>query len=103
GHSRPIEDIVAQDKCHLIRTDKFFSQKKSLCKSIRTRLFFIGDLTTNLRTISQELLEIWQILWCGDDENFIDTGQHQCRKWIIYHRLIVYRHKLLGYGKCQWM
>src|SRR5690606_8269832 len=99
GHTGPVEYIVAQNERNLVVSDKVFSQYEGLRKPVRAGLLFIADPATDLRSVSQKLLEIRQILRRGDQQNVADTCQHQGRQRVIDHRLVVHRHQLLGYGK----
>ena len=90
-----IEHIIAQDEATGFATEELTSQHKSLSQTIRYLLYFVLQAHAQATTIAQQFAEHRQIARRTDDKHFANTGQHECRKRIVDHRLVVHRHDLL--------
>lgn len=94
--SLPIKDIISQYQTDIILADKIFPNCKGLSKPIRISLYRIRNHNSPLTTISEKSLKTLLIIQSRDHQNISNSSQHQDRKRIIYHRLIIDRHQLLG-------
>src|SRR5204863_3514889 len=70
------ENIVSKDQAYFFFPDKFFSDHKRLSKPIRIFLFGIFKVAAQGAPISEQLLKIRKVVWCGDDED-IAYARHQ--------------------------
>ena len=61
------EDIIAENHGNCIITDKFFTDDKCLCKSVRTWLYCIGEMDTELMSVTKKFLKTRSILRSRDD------------------------------------
>src|SRR5258708_38153324 len=61
-----------------------------------TTLFRSLEFHSPALAVAKQLLETRRVLWRGDDQNFVDPGEHQRALGGIDHRLVVDREQLLG-------
>ena len=92
----PVENIISKDQANVILSDKLFPDNKRLSQALRPRLFGIREPHPPLLPIAQKALKPRQILRSRYDENIPDPGQHQHRKGIINHGLVVNGQQLLA-------
>ena len=92
--SGSMEDIVTQHHTYVVLTNEFFTYNESLCKTIRRRLLGIFKMYSELTAVFEQTLETGKILRCGNYKDIPDSGQHEHRNRIVYHRLIEYGYQL---------
>jgi hypothetical protein len=71
------------------------ADRECLRKPLGARLRVIADLDAEPLATAEQLFEHRQVVWCRDQQNVPDTGQHQRAERIIDHRLIIDRQQLL--------
>lgn len=94
-----VEEIVAKDQGAGLPTGEeadVGSDRECLRKAVGRGLFGVAERDAKLVTVSKEALKEGKIGRRGDDEYLPDTRQHKDRQGIVYHRLVVNRHELLG-------
>ncbi|MFM2427872.1 MAG: hypothetical protein RL707_1699 [Pseudomonadota bacterium] len=90
-----VENIVAQHKSRRVVADKVAADNEGLRQPVRCRLNCVLQIQPPAAAIAQQLREARRILRCRDDQNVAYPRQHQGRKRIVDHRLVVYRQQLL--------
>ncbi len=96
AHSETIEDVIAEDETDRAGTHKRFSENECLGKPFGAGLFDVFEGKSPLGTVIQEVPEKGKVPGRGNDQNFPDSGQHQDRKRVINHRLVVHGQQLLA-------
>lgn len=91
-----VEDVVTQDEGNGVAPDEAGADDEGLCQTVGMLLDGVGDRESDLRSIAQQLFKGGDVARGGDDENVPDTREHQRRKRVINHRLVVDRKQLLG-------
>src|SRR5580704_393718 len=94
----PIKNIVAQHKGARAARNKFLPHQESLRDSFRLQLNLILQLNSKLTAISQQSLELRDILRRGYKKDVTNACQHQRGKWVIDHRFVVNRKQTLSHG-----
>ena len=99
--SMSCEDIIAENHGNSIITDKFFANDKCLSKSVRTWLYCIGEMDTELMSVTKKFLKTRSILRSRDDQDIADSCVHQYRHGIVDHGFIIDWQKLFGCYHCK--
>ena len=68
------EDVIAQHQTRRFTVEEGFTDDKGLRQTVRTGLFGVFQLDTELTAVTQQALEITFIFRRSNDENFADTG-----------------------------
>ena len=92
------EKVITQNHRRRRTCQEILRQKISLGQTIGRGLFNPVQPNAPLAAIAKGAFELGLILRGGDDRNLADIGQHQHRKRIIDHRLIINRQKLFRKG-----
>src|SRR5664279_5042274 len=98
---QPSPDGLAQ--ALIIGADFIGADDESLRQPIGRRLHGIRETQPPLAAVTEQLLKARRILRGGNDQNVANVGEHQCREWIIDHRLVEDRQQLLGHCQCRGM
>lgn len=98
-----IEDIVAQDERTALAREELLANQERLRKAFRLRLHRVRDRDAPLRTVAEQALEVRIVRRRRDHEDVPDAREHQCRQWIVDHRLVIDRHELLRHRDRQWV
>jgi len=98
AQSRAIEEIVAQDQTGRRTGEEFLPDCEGLGQPLRLGLLSISELDAEGRTITEQFLEARQIPRRRNDQNFPHPAEHEHAQWVVDHRLVEYREKLLGDG-----
>ena len=91
-----MEDVVSQDHAGGIVADEFPADDESLGQAVGRRLLGIGETDAIIGAVSQQTLEAGQVVRRGDDQDILDTGQHEHGDRIVDHRLVIDGKELLG-------
>ena len=67
-----------------------------LGQPLRLGLFGVGDGNPHRLSIPQKALEKGQVMRRGDQQDFPNARQHENRKRIVHHRLVIEGQKLFG-------
>jgi len=97
GEMLAVEDVVAEDQAHRVVADEFLADQEGLGQAVRRGLLGIAEADPELAAVAQQVAVLRQVLWCGDDQDLADTGEHQHRDRIVGHGFVVDRQQLLGY------
>jgi len=89
-----IEDVVSKYKANSVVSNKLRTDKKGLSESFRCRLNGIAYFQPEMPSVTEKIFIKMNVSRCTDNENFPDSGQHQHRKGIIDHRLVINRKDL---------
>ena len=92
-------EVVAQDQRAEVVADERLADQEGLGQAVRRRLHGILQVQAPVRTVAQQLLEAWGVLWGRDDQYLADARQHQGTERVVDHRLVVHRQQLLGDGQ----
>ena len=90
-----VEDVVAQDERTALAREELLPDQERLCESLRLRLHGVRDGDAPLRAVAEQPPEVRIVLRRRDHEDVPDAREHQCRQWIVDHRLVIDRHELL--------
>ena len=82
-----VEDVVTQHQRARLARDELLAQQERLRETVRRRLHLVREPHTIMRTITQEPLEVRQILRRADDQDVTDPGHHQHTQRIVDHRI----------------
>lgn len=93
-----VENVVSEDKGAALARDEFLADDKCLGKTIGTGLFRIGDRGSKARSIAQQAAVEGEVVRCGNQEDFADSGQHEDGKRVVDHRFVIDRQQLLADG-----
>lgn len=97
-----VKDVVTQNQADIVLiTNKISTQRKGLGNPLRRVLHDILQVQPQMLARTQQLLNVWRILWGGNNQNVADVELHQRRQRIIDHWLVVNRQKLFGGCACQ--
>ena len=91
-----VEDIVPQDHSSGFPRQELLPQDEGLGQAVGARLDLIGQVDAELASVPQQGFKPRRIRGGRDDENVLDSCQHQGGQGVIDHGLIVNREKLLG-------
>src|SRR5699024_5997917 len=86
GETQAVEDVIAEYQRDGVVTDELPTDHEGLCQPVRTGLWCITELETELAAVTEQGAETRQILGSGDHQNLSDAGQHQHRQRIVDHR-----------------
>ena len=95
------KQIVAQNQGHAIIANEIAANDKGLRQTLGPRLGGISQIDAKAGPIAHEAMELFLVLWSGDDKNISYSRQHQRRQRIIDHRLVINRHELFTHGQGQ--
>ena len=98
-----IEDIVAQDERTALAREELLANQERLRKPLRLRLHGVRDGDAPLRAVAEQPPEVHVVLRRRDHEDVPNAREHQCRQWIVDHRLVIDRHELLRHRDRQWV
>jgi hypothetical protein len=93
-----IEYVVTQHERVGLVGDEGAADEKGLRDAVRRGLFRVGDGYAPLPAIAKHLHELVMILWCRDEQDIADTGEHQRAQRIVDHRFVVDGQQLLTDG-----
>ena len=96
-----VEDVVAQHQCAGATLQKLFADQEGLRETARIRLLRIFQIDAENRTVSQHIAEMRQVMRGGNDQDVLQSRQHQDRQRIVDHRLVVDGKELFRDGECQ--
>jgi hypothetical protein len=71
--------------------NELLADEESLRETARLGLHAIANLDAQLSAVAQQAAELCFVARRGDDQDLPDAGQHQHRKRVIDHRLVVHR------------
>jgi hypothetical protein len=91
-----VENIITQDHCHGIASNKFLTDDKSLGQSVRAWLYRIAQLNAELVAVAQKSFKPWRVVRSGDNQDIPDSRIHKDRQRIVYHWFVVNRKQLFG-------
>ena len=77
---------------------KSSANQEGLSDVLQTGLRQAFKTQTKLRSICHELTKAGQIFGSGDDQDFPNTGQHQCGQRVIDHGLVVDGQQAFAHG-----
>ena len=92
---RAVKDVVTEHQGNRITADEVRPDQKRLRQPVGRRLHRIGEPDAEPGTISEQPPEVRLILRRGDDQNVANLRQHQRRKRIVDHRLVIDAEQLL--------
>src|SRR6266487_457754 len=98
----PVENIITENERCARVPDKLCADQKCLGDPFRFWLLGVLDANTELRAVPEIIFQHRQIFWRRDDEYLAQSAQHQSRKRIADHRLVVNRKKLFADDFRQW-
>ena len=90
-----VEDVVAQHQRARFARDELLAQEERLCQPVRAGLHLVGKAHAVMRAVTQEPLEVRQVLRRADNQDVADAGHHQHAERVVDHRLVVYGQQLL--------
>ena len=93
--------MVMRTKSRLAVADEISANDKCLSQSVRAGLNGVGQMHTELMSVSQQFMKTGRILGSGDDKYITDTRIHENRHGIVDHGFIINRKKLFGCDHCQ--
>ena len=91
----PVEDVVAENHCAGVVTDKLFAEQECLGEAVGARLHLVLQVNSELASVTQQRLEPRCVVRRTDDQDFVYARQHQRTQRIINHRLVIDRQQLL--------
>ncbi|MNI29947.1 hypothetical protein D3C73_837760 [compost metagenome] len=94
-----VENVIAEDQAHRIVADELFADEEGLGQAIWRRLLGIAEMYAELAAITQQVAVLRQVLGGGDQQDFLDAGEHQDRDRVVDHRLVVDRQQLFGHAQ----
>ena len=77
AHTGTVEDVVTKNESRGVSSNMISTKDKCLGKSVRHFLNGIRDIDTKLRTVAQQAVESFGIMWCRNDKDVLDTCKHQ--------------------------
>ncbi len=98
-----VEQVVTEYEHHRIVSDEVGADRECLRETFRFGLFGVLEADTPLRTITEQLLELWLVGRCCDDQNFSDASEHERGERVVDHRLVVDVHQLLADTHSDWV
>ena len=101
--ARSVEDVVSEDQCDRVLSDEVATDDERLRQTIRNGLFSVGEFTTEVLPVTEQFLEMRQVVRGADDEYLTDPRRQQRAQRIVDHRLVVHGHELLAHGQRQRM
>src|SRR6266478_5282768 len=93
-----VKNIVAEHKRTIVSANESLSNDESLCNAIGRGLNRILKVHSPLTSITQELLEMENVLRSGDDEDVSDARKQQRGQRVINHGFVIDRQQL--FRKC---
>ena len=90
-----VEDVVAEHQRARLTIDELLAEDECLGQTIRGRLHLVREAHAILGAVSQQTLEVRQILRRGDDQNVTDARHHQHAQRVVDHRLVIHGKQLL--------
>src|SRR5260221_6551276 len=84
-----VEDVVAEYQRARPAIDEFLAYEKCLRDTFGLRLNRVFEFHSPALAVAKQFLETRRVLWRGDDQNFVDPGEHQRAQGVIDHRLVV--------------
>ncbi|KAF5043425.1 hypothetical protein DSECCO2_502370 [anaerobic digester metagenome] len=97
GQPLAVEDVVAKDQADGIVADELPAEQKGLGEALGPGLHLVGKGHAEACAVAEHLLETGQVRGRGDDEDLADAGQHQHRKRVVDHGLVVDGQELLAH------
>src|SRR5262249_36629133 len=84
-----VKDVVSEYQRRVVIADKIGTDNEGLSQTFGLRLFGISECNAKSRPVAKEGTIERKIARRGDHENIADFGEHQNRKGVIDHRLVV--------------
>src|SRR5215203_6532760 len=72
-----IEDVVAENKRHLLGTDEVRADHERLRQPTGLGLFCVADRDAELRSVTEQSPEGRRVLWGRDYQHLVDAGEDQ--------------------------
>ncbi len=91
------KQVVTEDQGTSVIVNEILTDQKSLRKTIRRRLYRIGQVDAPLRTIAKHLFETPRIVRRGDNQNIPQSGQHEGGQRVVNHWFVINRQQLFAY------
>ncbi len=98
-----VEQVVAEYEHHRIISDEVGADCEGLRETLRLGLFGVLETNTPLRAVTEQLLELWLVGRCSDDQDLSDASEHERGEGVVDHRLIVDMHQLLADTHGDWV
>ena len=95
------ENIIAENQTAESPPIKSFPMMKASARPTRLRLCRIGKRSSPFLSVAEQTLERRQAFGRADHQDFPNTRQHQHRKRIINHRLVIDRQDLFAHAERQ--
>ena len=92
----PMEDVVPENQTHAVIPDKLLPDDECLGQTVRARLLGIFKPHSEIGTVTEKPAEAGKVLRRRYDKYISDSGQHEYRDRVIYHRFVIHREKLLA-------
>ena len=96
GKTRAVEDVVAQDQGRMVVADEVLADDERLGETVGAGLYRIGEVDPELGAVAQKADEGGLILGGCDDQDVLDSREHEHRNGVVDHGLVVYGKQLLG-------
>src|SRR5262245_38180677 len=96
-----VKNIVAEDQGHRAVANEVRPDYKRLRDAFGPWLLLIPDRQSELGAVAEQLLNHRDVSRRADDEQVLDSGEHQGRQRIVNRRLVVHRQQLLADGTRQ--
>src|SRR6266403_815551 len=95
----PVEQVVAQDQSNRVFSDELLADKKGIGETSWFVLHCIFKMHTDSLPRAEQLLEDRNVSRRRNDQHFTDACEHQYRKGIVDHGLVIYWKNLLRHCK----
>jgi hypothetical protein len=96
SHSRPVEDVVAENQPRGSVSDEVGADDEGLRQAVGLVLHGEFEVDAVAGAVAEEPVEAGGVLGRGDDQNVLDAREHEGGHRIVDHRLVIDGHQLLG-------
>lgn len=96
GEAGAMEYVVAEHEAGAVVADEVAPDDEGLCQTVGRGLLGVFKADSEVGTVAEEAAESGEVVWGGDDEDFADTGLHQCGDGVVDHRFVEDRKHLLA-------